>query len=168
MKKLSLIACMLFLVSTVLIGQNKYIGAAKCKMCHNTKGKQYDIWSASKHAHALEALKSEAALKIGKAKGIASPSTDAKCLKCHSTGASIDASLNAGITKEEGVTCESCHGPGSNYKMPAVMKNKADALTKGLVAVSEKTCTKCHNSESPTFKSFDYKTYYAKIAHKNA
>ena len=37
MKKLSLIACMLFLVSTVLIGQNKYIGAAKCKMCHNPK-----------------------------------------------------------------------------------------------------------------------------------
>jgi len=168
MKKIScVLACMLFLFSNVLLAQNKYIGAAKCKMCHNSKGKQYDIWSASKHAKALENLKGDAALKIGKAKGIASPSTDAKCLKCHSTAASIDASLNGGITKEEGVSCEGCHGPGSNYKAPIVMKNKEDAIKKGLIIPNEKLCVKCHNSESPTFKSFDYKIYVAKIAHNN-
>ncbi len=160
-------ACLLFVASNVLLAQNKYVGAAKCKMCHMSKGKQYPIWSESKHSKAFELLKGEAALKIGKTKNVASPSTDAKCLKCHSTGGSIDASLNAGITKEEGVSCETCHGAGSNYKTPAIMKVKADAAKNGLLTANEKTCTKCHNAESPTFKGFNYATALAKISHKN-
>ena len=37
----------------------KYIGAAKCKMCHNKadKGEQYNKWASSKHAKAMESLK---------------------------------------------------------------------------------------------------------------
>ncbi|MCX6230115.1 MAG: cytochrome c family protein [Bacteroidetes bacterium] len=167
MKKLSIVmACMLFLLSNVLLAQNKYVGAAKCKMCHMAKGKQYPQWSASKHAKAFEALKGEAALKIGKEKGIASPSTDAKCLKCHSTAAAAGALVD-GITKEEGVSCETCHGAGSAYKAPAVMRNKADAMKNGLILPNEKLCVKCHNSESPTFKGFDYAASLAKIIHKN-
>ena len=158
---------MLIFVSSVLLAQNKYVGAAKCKMCHMAKGKQYPIWSESKHAKAFENLKGEAALKIGKEKGIASPSTDAKCLKCHATAAAIDAKLNGGITNEDGVSCETCHGPGSTYKAPAMMKNKAEALKNGMIVPDEKLCLKCHNSESPTFKSFNYATYLAKITHKN-
>ena len=168
MKKIScVLACMLIFVSSVLLAQNKYVGASKCKMCHMAKGKQYPIWSESKHAKAFETLKGEAALKIGKEKGIASPSTDAKCLKCHATAAVIDASLNGGITNAEGVSCETCHGPGSAYKAPAIMKNRAEAIKNGMIIPDEKVCLKCHNSESPTFKSFNYATYYAKIAHNN-
>lgn len=168
MRKMSfLIACMLFLFGNVLIAQNKYVGAAKCKMCHMTKGKQYPIWSESTHAKAFENLKGEAALKIAKEKGIADPSTDAQCLKCHSTAASVDASLIASITKEEGVSCESCHGPGSNYKSPTIMKSRDESMSKGLILPDEKVCIKCHNSESPTFKGFDYATYSVKIAHAN-
>jgi hypothetical protein len=29
----------------------------------------------------------------------------------------------------------------------------------------EKTCLKCHNADSPTFKGFDYKAALAKIEH---
>ncbi len=168
MKKISIaLICMMFLFSSVLLAQNKYVGASKCKMCHMAKGKQYPNWSESKHAKAFETLKSEAAIKIGKEKGIADPSSDAKCLKCHSTAATIDASLNGGITKEEGVSCETCHGPGSNYKAPAVMRSRDESMKNGLIIPDEKLCVKCHNSESPTFKSFDYTTYHAKISHKN-
>jgi hypothetical protein len=168
MKKLSIvIACMLFLFSNVLLAQNKYVGAKNCKMCHMSKGKQYPTWNESKHAKAFETLKSEKALKIGKEKGIATPSTDAKCLKCHSTAAAIPANLNGGITKEEGVSCETCHGPGSAYKAPAIMRNKAESIKNGLIIPDEKLCVKCHNSESPTFKGFDYAKYNAKVAHKN-
>ena len=168
MKKIScVIACMLFLVSNVLIAQNKYIGAAKCKMCHMSKGKQYPQWSESRHAKAFETLKSEAAIKIGATKNITSPSTDAKCLKCHATAATVTADLNASIKNEEGVSCETCHGPGSNYKSPAVMKDREEGLSNGLIIPNEALCLKCHNSESPTFKGFDYVTYSAKIAHKN-
>ena len=168
MKKIScVIACMLFLACNVLIAQNKYIGAAKCKMCHMSKGKQYPLWSESSHAKAFENLKSEAALKIAKEKGIADPSTDVKCLKCHSTASSVDATLIASLTKEEGVSCETCHGPGSNYKSPTIMKSRDESVSKGLIIPDEKLCVKCHNSESPTFKGFDFATYSAKIAHAN-
>jgi hypothetical protein len=168
MKKISMvIACMLFLTSNVLLAQFKYIGAEKCKMCHMSKGKQYPIWSTSVHAKAFENLKSEAAIKVGKEKGVESPSTDAKCLKCHATASAIDASLNGGITNAEGVSCESCHGPGSAYKSMIIMKSREESVKNGLIIPDEKLCLKCHNSESPTFKGFDFATYNAKIAHMN-
>ena len=61
--------------------------------------------------------------------------------------------------------CEACHGPGGDYKAMNVMKDKALAVAAGMIVPDEKTCLKCHNAESPTFKSFDFKTAYAKIAH---
>jgi hypothetical protein len=166
MKKLLIIICVLFAGSPLFAQENEYIGAAKCKMCHNKPetGKQYDIWKASGHAKAFETLKGAEAIKIGQAKGIADPSKDQKCLKCHSTAA-INADLNAGITVEEGVSCESCHGPGSAYKALNIMKSREQAMAKGLIIPDEKLCKKCHNSESPTFKSFDFAAASAKIAH---
>ncbi len=86
-------------------------------------------------------------------------------MKCHSTAASIDKSLNGGIKVEEGVSCESCHGPGSVYKSATIMKNKQLAHSKGMIIPEEKVCKTCHNEESPTFKGFNYKEYVAKIAH---
>lgn len=168
MKKVSLImACMLLFLSNVLMSQNKYVGAEKCKMCHMSKGKQYPQWQASKHAKAFETLKSEKAIQVGKSKGVTSPSTDAKCLKCHATAAAITANLNGGIKNEEGVSCETCHGPGSAYKAAPIMKDRAQALKNGMIIPDEKLCVKCHNAESPTFKGFNYATYNAKIIHKN-
>jgi hypothetical protein len=45
--------------------QFKYIGAAKCKMCHNKKekGSQYDIWKSKPHAKAFETLATPEAKK---------------------------------------------------------------------------------------------------------
>ena len=156
----------MFAASYVFSQEFEYIGAAKCKMCHNKPetGKQYDLWKASAHSKAFETLKGPEALKIGQAKGIASPSTDQKCLKCHSTAA-VNADLNQTITAEEGVSCESCHGPGSAYKTLTIMKSREQSVAKGLIIPDEKVCKKCHNAESPTFKSFDFATSNAKIAH---
>lgn len=147
--------------------QNKYIGAAKCKICHISKGKQYQMWAGTAHAKAFETLKTGAALKIAGQRKISNPSSDARCLKCHSTGAAVDASLKAGITNEEGVSCESCHGPGSNYKAPVIMRNRCEAMKKGLIIPDEKLCRKCHNAEAPVQNVFDYKTANAKIIHPN-
>ncbi|MFV0266789.1 MAG: cytochrome c family protein [Draconibacterium sp.] len=151
----------LFLIAAVLLisfganAQNfKYIGAIKCKTCHNkpNKGSQYDTWLKGPHAKAMESLKGD-------------EKTDPKCLKCHSTAASVEKSLLAGIKESEGVSCESCHGPGSIYKSNTVMKNRELALTKGLIMPTEEVCITCHNKESPTFKGFNYKEYVAKISH---
>ncbi len=161
MKKLMFSRLLLALGLFLFLGnsvnaQNKYIGAAKCKMCHNKtdKGAQYSKWLAGPHAKAMESLKGDDA-------------SNPKCLKCHSTAASVDQSLVLTLTKEEGVSCESCHGPGSAYKSMSVMKNKEMAISKGLVIPDEKVCKKCHNSESPNFKGFNFDEYFAKIAHPN-
>jgi len=166
MKKLIFVLMVLFAGST-LFGQDfEYIGASKCKMCHNKpdKGSQYDQWKSTGHAKAFETLKSPEALKIAKEKGIADPSKDQSCLKCHATAAK-NADLNLTITMEEGVSCETCHGPGSAYKSMAVMKSREQSLAKGLILPDEKMCKTCHNPESPTYKPFDYATASKAIAH---
>ena len=141
-----IIVCLAVLMGTSLMAQNKVVGASKCKMCHNSpaKGDQYKKWSDSKHAHAMAALKGDEA-------------KNPKCLKCHLTDAAFPA---------EGVSCEGCHGAGSAYATMSVMKDKAQAASKGLTLPDEKVCTKCHNKESPNYKPFNYATYVAKIAHK--
>lgn len=168
LKRILPIAFLALFVSGALMAQDfKYIGADKCKMCHNKppKGEQYNKWLEGPHANAMKTLSGDKAKEIAKAKGIADPSTDAACIKCHSTVGSVDSKLVATITMAEGVSCESCHGPGSMYKGASIMKNLDMAKEKGLVIPTEATCKHCHNSNSPTFKSFDFKTASAKIAH---
>ena len=125
--------------SAAVTAQNfKYIGAPKCKMCHNKadKGEQYNKWLAGPHAKSLESLKGE-------------EKNDPTCLKCHSTAGSVDKSLLATLKVDEGVSCESCHGPGSVYKTAAIMKNKTLALSKGMTDPTEETCKACHLGEKP-------------------
>ncbi|MCU7494348.1 MAG: cytochrome C554 [Ignavibacteria bacterium] len=146
-----------------------YVGAERCGMCHKTEkqGKQLSIWKESKHSQAYKTLQSEEADKIAKDKGFTSKAADTKeCLACHVSGYDVDASLKGAKFKmEDGVQCETCHGPGSEYQK--VMKNRDEAMAKGLVVHKdkEKFCTGCHNSKSPTFKGFDYDKYWAKISH---
>ncbi|HKK42974.1 MAG TPA: cytochrome c family protein [Bacteroidales bacterium] len=170
MKKGILMVCLSLLLGSVVSAQTyKYIGADKCKMCHNkpATGNQYSIWEKGPHAKALATLSSKESLDYAKAHGIADPAKDDKCLKCHSTYARVDAKLRAGIKPTEGVSCETCHGPGSSYKSPSVMKNREQAMKMGLVMPDKQLCLECHNKENPFFKEFNFETYAAKIAHPN-
>ena len=90
-----------------------------------------------------------------------------ECLECHVTGYKADKALTAALKVEDGVQCEACHGPGSDYKSIPVMKDKAKAEAAGLVLSVDdpKLCTQCHNSKSPTFKEFNYKASWDKIKH---
>ena len=148
-----MLVCLVFFIGNTINAQ-QYIGAAKCKMCHNsaTKGAQYKVWSEKKHSKAWDLLSAEEKLKP-------------ECAKCHSTFHSVDASLRGTITETEGVSCESCHGPASKYKSVHIKKNQALSIEAGLILPTEAVCVKCHNSESTHFKSFDYATAVAKIAH---
>jgi len=147
----------------------KYIGADKCKLCHNkpATGDQYAKWLKDPHSQALKSLSSQASLDYAKKNGIADPAKEAKCLKCHSTFHSADPKLRGTILATEGVSCESCHGPGSSYKSPAVMKKLEQAKTLGLIVPDKQLCLSCHNKENPFHKEFNYETYSAKIAHPN-
>lgn len=147
---------------------HKYVGAAKCKMCHNSpaKGEQFNKWTASKHAKAFEVLASPEALEVGKKLGVDTPQKSEKCLVCHVTGYSAPAEAkDATYNQAEGVGCEVCHGPGSDYKDMKVMKDPKAAVAAGMIIPNEETCKGCHNAKSPTFKSFVFADAYKIIAH---
>jgi hypothetical protein len=168
-KSLSLIA-LIFFLGTVLSAQNfKYIGADKCKMCHNkpATGDQYAKWAVSLHAKALKSLTSKEAVEYAQKNGIANAAKDQKCLKCHSTFNAVKENLRGGILPDEGVSCETCHGPGSAYKSPSIMKNLELAKKNGLIIPTKEVCLGCHNKENPFFKEFNYEAALAKIAHPN-
>jgi hypothetical protein len=147
---------------------HKYVGAAKCKICHNSpaKGEQYKKWSDSKHSKAFEVLGTPEALEVGKKAEVEKPQESDKCLVCHVIGFSAPAAAkDSTFTQTEGVGCEACHGPGSAYKDMKVMKDRAAAIAAGLNIPDEKTCLGCHNEKSPTYKEFVYADAVKLIAH---
>lgn len=161
---------MVLFASNNLLAQNfKYVGASKCKKCHNKieTGQQYKNWSESLHAKAMKSLSSEPALVYARAHNIADPTKDPGCLKCHSTAGNVAKSIEAGITIAEGVSCESCHGPGSAYKAKSLMKDRAISVKNGLILPTRQVCEQCHNNYNPFFKPFDFDRSMKKIAHPN-
>lgn len=156
-------------------GKPAYIGVEACGKCHKreTTGNQLGKWHESKHAKAFATLGTPEAKKIAAAKGIADPQKDGKCLKCHVTTATAAQIAKPavegekGFQAEDGVQCESCHGPGSLYKARKVMKDKAAAVAAGLIVPDEKLCKTCHNPESPNYKEFNFAEMKKKIDHPN-
>lgn len=162
------------LIPVLLNAQSKfkYVGNKTCMPCHMTpkQGAAHKIWQGSAHAKAFATLATPAALEIAKKKGIADPQKDQNCLKCHDTAAGVAAAQLAPTFKPgEGVGCEVCHGPGSDYKGLKVMQDldagKIKGETVGFMKGDEKLCVTCHNSESPTFKGFNYAEMSKKIVH---
>ena len=148
-----------------------YIGTKKCGMCHKKEdaGQQLKIWQESKHSQAYKTLQTEAADKIALEKGFTTKAAETEqCLKCHATGYDVDASmLSNKFNIEDGVQCETCHGPGSEYKSKKVMKDRELAIEKGLIIYEkpEELCIKCHNEESPSFKEFNFEERWKEIKH---
>ena len=144
-----------------------YVGVKTCGICHKKEesGNQFAKWQASPHAKAFETLGTPAAKEAGKKLGVDDPQKSGKCLKCHSTAYNFtEAVATEKIKPEDGVVCESCHGPGKKYMTKSTMEDKAKAVEAGLVAPATQSCKLCHNDQSPTFKGFDEKAYFEKIA----
>ncbi len=166
----------MFLFANMLSAQTdapKYVGSAKCKICHMgaKKGDQYAKWQASQHSKAFATLATERAKEVAKKAGVeGNPQESAKCLKCHVTGFDAPASAKAAtFAQTEGVGCEACHGAGSAYQSMKVMKalraGTQEAKAVGFLKGDEATCKKCHNPESPTYKPFKFDEAWKQIAH---
>ena len=141
---------------------SKLVTVKKCGMCHKkaASGNQYGKWQKMGHAKAFENLGSDEAKAVAAKLGIEDPQKSGKCLKCHSTAYLFTETLQSEIVSVEmGVTCQSCHGPGAGYKKKSVMADREKAIAGGMIyPAKEKSCTKCHNDESPTWKADRYTT----------
>lgn len=168
--------------------KTEYIGSSKCKKCHMA---QYKSWSKETHmAKAFETLKpgekSEAKEKAGLDPG-KDYTKDETCLKCHVTGYGQkggyaipdpdDKKAVKRAKKMAGVGCECCHGPAGEYiKLQGeIMKSKRtykveEMYEAGLQKITEKTCTACHNDNSPTYNAdepFDFEKKKDEDSHEH-
>lgn len=167
MKKIVLTALAAGALALALLGQNfTTIGAAKCAICHKTEkqGQQYSIWQGSKHSQSFAALTSPGAAAKAQEAGVQNPPESPQCLKCHAP-----LFEKAPELKSEGVTCEICHGPGSEYKKLNIMKDRALSAQNGLIVYEndeavKKQCLTCH--ENAHGMSFDFAASHEKIKHK--
>ena len=126
---LMVLACCVFVLN-LFAAEFTYSGAGKCKMCHKSEkqGEQFPKWEAGKHSKTLAALSSEKAAAVASEMGVSgTPADSPECLKCH--GPLYE---KAPELKAEGVSCEVCHGPGSDYKKMSVMKDHAEAVKNGM------------------------------------
>jgi hypothetical protein len=177
-----MLATLLAMTSSASGKEHLYVGVKKCRTCHKKEliGDQYGKWKKSPHAKAFEALKSDEALKIGKAKGIAAPSESDQCLKCHATAFGLKPDqMKKPLKLTDSVQCESCHGPGNDYRKKKIMSDRDKSIANGMwePGKDEKICTTCHNDESPTWDTtkfkladgstvaFDFEQAKEKIAH---
>ena len=160
----------------------KLISVKKCAMCHKKedKGNQYGKWQSMGHAKAFEILGTEEAKAVGAKLGIDDPQSSGQCLKCHSTAYYFTETLQTEeVTLENGVSCQSCHGPGADYKKKSIMESLEESIANGMVyPAKEKSCTLCHNDTGPTWdpnrytlpdgtkSGFDVNQAYEKIKHE--
>jgi hypothetical protein len=160
----------------------KLISLKKCAMCHkkDDKGNQYGKWQSMGHAKAYERLATPESKAAAAKMGIDDPQASGKCLKCHATAYFFTEEIQTEEVKvENGVSCQSCHGPGGDYWKKSIMQDREASIANGMVyPAKEKSCTKCHNEESPTWDperyttasgekvGFDVDQAYEKIKHE--
>ena len=122
-----------------------FVGSAACQRCHE---REYDIWSRSAHARAVDSLRNED--KEG----------DARCVSCHVTGYGRPGGFPEGAkvrSHEElaRVGCESCHGPGAEHvkvegKQPAGVVHLGDKCDSCVIL---QICGACHDdANDPGFR----------------
>ncbi len=109
-------------------------------------GHQQCRWMLSKHARAYAVLAKPESKEIARLSGIPQePQQSAVCLGCHATGAQAeDWEKDETFHVEDGVQCEKCHGPGSEYMDEEVMTNAKAAESAGLRMPTAEDCMGCH------------------------
>lgn len=125
----------------------EFVGAMRCKMCHNLKstGKFYDDWEEGPHAKAFELLSEE-------------EQKNPDCVKCHTTGYGEPGGFKSiedkGSKKMVGVQCEMCHGPGEKH----IKSRRGKKVIPHAWELEEEVCTKCHREEgNPNWDPKKYK-----------
>ena len=128
-----------------------YVGVKTCATCHDGRGMGHacSLWALSKHARAYAVLARPEAKAIAELSGIPQePQASPMCLGCHSTGAHAEEwEKDETFFTEDGVQCEKCHGPGSEYMTESVMRDREAAMAAGLEMPVVRDCMVCHQAK---------------------
>lgn len=144
---------------------SKYTGAGSCSSvsCHGSLQarsstsvlqNEYSTWAVQdKHARAYTALQSENGKRMGRILHL-QPESSPRCLSCHSLFVPAAEKART-VDIDDGVSCESCHGPASEWLGPHTTRdwNYGRSLglgmydTRDLVKRNEK-CLSCHLGDS--------------------
>lgn len=144
-------------------GRHDWVGVEKCRTCHKKKllGNQHAAWLKGPHARAYETLSNDRSLAIAREIGLPQPPNESpECLRCHISAYGVPALRIANsLPREDGVGCESCHGPGRDYRKKRIMSDREKAAAKGLWDASHRAevCEACHNPDSPTYDPERYR-----------
>lgn len=144
----------LLLLVGPLVAQDRqpvFVGSKVCAECHYGEGMghQQCKWLLSEHASAYASLATSEARRIALLSGEPQPPQEASlCLGCHATGAQAeDWEKDETFRLEDGVQCEKCHGPGSEYMAEEVMTEPAAARRAGLKMPTKDDCMNCHKEK---------------------
>ncbi len=144
----------------------KFVGGASCKQCHPS---EYDVWAASKHAHATDTL-----VKLDPPRQF-----DAECISCHATGWNAQEfyPYTSGFESVDKTphlaqnSCENCHGPGAAHVVAERGKDQAERdAARELLKLTwpeakQTSCVKCHDHDnSPEFDQHA-DDYWGEIEH---
>jgi hypothetical protein len=177
-----------FCTGSVLAQNNRYVGSDRCRTCHQRAdlGDAQTIWEKSKHAQSYQTLLTQAAKDDAKAQGLkTTPEKSTECLICHVTGPFAPKSkFDRTFKIEEGIGCETCHGPGSGYRKKRIMTMLREEYKAGGNALAKRyeyqhgnieTCAAfCHQPEvtidgktyvNSFYKPFDLQKAWEEIAH---
>ena len=125
-----------------------YVGSRVCGECHwgEKAGNQYEKWRGGPHSQAYASLWTREAKEIARLSGIpGEPQESLVCLGCHATAWDTEGwERDETFVLEDGVQCERCHGPGSEYMTSEVMVDCEKAMAAGLRLPTERDCLMCH------------------------
>ena len=157
--------------------QPVYVGARACAQCHEGKaaGNQYSHWLLSAHAKAWATLATPEAKVMARLSGLSDdPQKAPICLGCHATAADAENwEKDPGFRIEDGVQCEKCHGPGSEYMDERVMRDPEAARRAGLRRFTKRDCAVCHyvkGSHAAVLRrpQLDVEDAWQKLAHRGS
>jgi hypothetical protein len=99
-------------VAMTALADTFYVGPKACQECHKTEG---GVWEQTKHATSFKDVHKAAKAKdiLAAAGGDANMRKNATCTQCHFTMEQADAS--AAPLAKSAVSCEKCHGAGSDF-----------------------------------------------------
>lgn len=140
-----------------------FVGEKTCRECHHqTDGPdQFNAWYLSAHAKAYAALALPESGPIARLSGIDVDVYESPiCLGCHTTASDAeDWERDPAFHLEDGIQCEFCHGPGSDYIQPDIMANPEAAMQAGLSMPDQTFCLYCHTEKGSHQAALDVKPW---------